>query len=106
LNIKVVNGSIYYATQFIFNDLVPKNFSFVVYAIIILVPLLISSNRRVNFLGSLISLSVVITYILFSYAFISVWCFFAAILSIYLVYAINKLSRLNFTATEIRNSQV
>jgi len=95
LNIKLVNGSIYYVTQFIFNDLVPKNFSFVVYAIIILVPLLISSNRRVNFLGSLISFSVIVTYILFSYAFISIWCFFAAVLSIYLVHVINKVARLN-----------
>lgn len=95
VSIKIVNNSIYYATQFIFNDLVPKNFSFVTYAIIILVPLLISSNQRVNFLGSLISLSVIITYIMFSHAFISVWCFFAAVLSLYLLYTTNKVARLN-----------
>lgn len=91
--IKVVSGSIYYATGFIFDDLVPKNFSFVVYALIILVPLFISSNRRVNVLGSLIFLAAIVTYILFSYAFSSVWCFFAAILSIYVVYAINQVAR-------------
>ena len=95
MQIRVVNNSIYYATQFIFNDLVPENFSFVTYTIIILVPLLISSNQRVNFLGGLISLSVIITYIMFSHAFISVWCFFAAILSLYLLYITNKLARLN-----------
>ena len=95
VSIKVVNSSIYYGTKFIFNDLVPKNFSFVTYAIIILVPLLISSNQRVNFIGSLISLSVIITYIMFSHAFISVWCFFAAILSLYLLCTTNKLARLN-----------
>ena len=95
VRITVVNSSIYYATKFIFNDLVPKNFSFVTYAIIILVPLLISSNQRVNFLGSLISLSVIITYIMFSHAFISVWCFFAAVVSLYLLYSTNKVARLN-----------
>ncbi len=95
VKITVVNSSIYYGTKFIFNDLVPKNFSFVTYAIIILVPLLISSNQRVNFLGSLISLSVIITYIMFSHAFISVWCFFAAVLSLYLLYTTQKLARFN-----------
>jgi hypothetical protein len=91
--IKVVGGSIYYAVRFIFDDLVPKNFSFVVYAIIILVPLFISSNRRVKFLGGQIFLAAIITYLFFSYAFSSVWCFLAAILSIYVVYAINQVAR-------------
>ena len=95
VRIGVINSSIYYGTKFIFNDLVPKNFSFVTYAIIILVPLLISSNQRVNFLGSLIGLSVTITYFMFSHAFISVWCFFAAVLSLYLLYITNKLARFN-----------
>ena len=95
LSIKVVNGSIYYVTRFIFGDLVPKHFTVVVYAIIILVPLLISSNQKVNFLGSLIFFSAIASYIFFSHAFISVWCFFAAILSFYLLYAIRQVARLN-----------
>ena len=92
LNIKIVNGSMYYAVEFIFDDLISLNSRFVIYAMIILVPLFISSNRRVNFLGWEILLAAMITYLWFSYAFSSVWCFFAAIISIYVVYAINQVT--------------
>jgi hypothetical protein len=97
LMIRVREGSIDYTTQFILDDLFPENFSFVTYLLIILMSFLISSNRSFKFLGGLIFLAVLVTYISFRYAFISVWCFFAAILSIYLVYTINKVVRLNFT---------
>ncbi len=89
LNLTIVGGSINYHTRFIFDGLVPKNFSFTVYAIIILVPLFISSNRRVNILGYQLGLSAIVTYMAFVYAFSSVWCFCAAILSIYIAYMIN-----------------
>jgi hypothetical protein len=92
VNIQVKTGSIYYQTHFLFDSLTPKNFSFLVYALIILVPLLMSSNPYLNRLGSLISLSVVVTYIFYHHAFISVWCFFAAVSSLYLFYIFNRLA--------------
>lgn len=42
---------------------------------------LVSSNRMFRIIGIVNLLSVVITYIFFSVTFVSVWCFFAAILS-------------------------
>lgn len=81
-SVAVHRGSIDYTTHFIYTDLFPKNFSFITYIIIILSPFLISSDRGYKFLGGLIFLALVITYVAFIYAFISVWCFFAAILSI------------------------
>jgi len=60
------------------------------YALIVLVPLLWSSHRQIRIFGILITLSMVLASISYGYAFVSVWCFFAAILSLYLVYMIRQ----------------
>lgn len=62
------------------------------YALTILVPLLFSSLRQIRVFGVLVFLSMVLTSEAFSYAYISVWCFFAAVLSLYLVYMIRHLA--------------
>jgi hypothetical protein len=88
LTIEVINSSIHYTTDYIFNSYVPPYTSFWVYAAIILTPLLLASHQKINWLGGLIFGSALVTYLMYSYAFISVWCFFAAIVSIYLLFAI------------------
>ena len=49
-------------------------------------PLLASRDRRLRTLGTAVGLSAAVAYALFEYAFASVWCFLAAVLSFYLVY--------------------
>ena len=61
------------------------------YALTILVPLLISSHRLIKIFGVLVVLSSVLTSAAYGYAYVSVWCFFAAVLSLYLVYMIRHL---------------
>lgn len=92
LEIQIIDHSISYRMNFFFNNQVflPKDFSWIVYMLIVLIPLFICSNRNFNLLGVLMFISAMITYLVFSYAFISVWCFFAAIISIYLIYIINQ----------------
>lgn len=63
------------------------------YAVIVLVPLLFSSHRHIRIFGGLIALSVVLASLAYGYAFVSVWCFFAAVLSLYLAYMIRKLAK-------------
>ena len=58
------------------------------YAIIVLVPLLFSSHRSLRIFGVLIAFSVVLASVSYAYAFVSVWCFYAAMLSLYLAYLI------------------
>lgn len=58
------------------------------YGLTILVPLLFSSRRQIRIFGGLILLSVVLASEVYGYAYVSVWCFFAAVLSLYLVYMI------------------
>jgi hypothetical protein len=61
------------------------------YALIILVPLFFSSHRLIRIFGGLVALSMVLASAAYGYAYVSVWCFFAAVLSLYLVYMIRHL---------------
>lgn len=63
------------------------------YGLTILVPLLLSSHRLIKIFGALIVLSMALASASAANntAFISVWCFFAALLSLYLVYMIRHL---------------
>ena len=90
LQIEIANNSIHYLTYFVFNNIAIHDFSFYLYALIIILPLIISSRQTINILGILIALSALITYFYFHYAFTSVWCFMAALVSIYLVYIIRS----------------
>ena len=60
------------------------------YAFTILVPLLFSSHKQIQVFGWLAALSSVATSQTYSYAYVSVWCFFAALQSLYLVYMIRQ----------------
>lgn len=61
------------------------------YALTILVPLLFSSHRQIRIFGVLVALSMVLASEAYSAAYVSVWCFFAAVLSLYLVFMIRRL---------------
>lgn len=60
------------------------------YIAIVILPLWISRDWAIKLFGLLILISVVITYLFYSYAFNSVWCFFSAVLSIYVVFLIRR----------------
>lgn len=61
------------------------------YALTILVPLLLSSHKLIRIFGGLAAVSMVLASAAYGYAYVSVWCFFAAALSLYLVYMIHHL---------------
>lgn len=63
----------------------------VLYGVIILVPLLFSSQRGMRRFGGLVALSAAVASLAYGYAFVSVWCFFAAALSLYLAHLIRWL---------------
>jgi hypothetical protein len=89
LSVAVIHRSIEYQARFI-GDSMPIVLSRLLYGLIILVPLFLSSNLDLNIWGILLAASAVISVLVFKYAFVSVWCFFAALLSIYLVRIILK----------------
>ena len=56
------------------------------YALTILVPLFISRHILIRIFGVLVAFSMVFASDIYGYAYVSVWCFFAAMLSLYIVY--------------------
>jgi hypothetical protein len=63
----------------------------VAYIAAVCVPPMVSHNRSLRPIGVAVVILAMITYALFAYAFASVWCFFAAILSVYLAHVLRRL---------------
>ena len=64
----------------------------ILYGMTILVSLLFSSHRPIRIFGILVALSMALASEIHNNAFVSVWCFFAAVLSLYVVYMIRHLA--------------
>jgi len=83
LRIGIVDHSIDYRTTLPQGSALP-DFAFrLAYAAIILGALWLSSDPRIRLFGTFISVSLLLTWAAFAYAFVSVWCFFAALLSVH-----------------------
>lgn len=93
LTVNLVQHSISYEAQLIYDGYVPRLALRVLYAVIVLSALLFSSDRYIRLFGILIAISVVVATVFFGYAFISVWCYFAALLSLYVLYMMRRITR-------------
>ena len=93
LAIELVNQSLEYRTTLIYDGFVSRTALRLFYAAIVVSALLLSIDRRIQVFGALVAASMVVTYAFFAYAFISIWCFFAAILSACLAAIIVRDSR-------------
>jgi hypothetical protein len=89
----VINCHLDYSTTVLFGALPTR----IIYAVIVLAGLFGSTNRNIKIFGGIAFVSIAVTVIFWSYAFISVWCFFAAILSAYLIYVIWRLPKSSLT---------
>ncbi len=88
LVVSVIHHSIVYQTSLIYDAALPRSVVSIVYMMIILVPLLLSSRYTYRFLGLLVLLAGMLTVAMFKLAFISVWCYFAAVISLYIYYIV------------------
>jgi hypothetical protein len=68
------------------------------YLAVVTFPLIFSSQKSLFGFNAALVLSAAVSHLYFWYAFESVWCFFAAVLSLYLAFLFSKLSQLEFTA--------
>ena len=91
--IALINDSIAYQVELIYDPLVPRLLIRAFYALVVLIPLLIATDRYIKYFGILIFISVAFTTIVYKQTFISVWCYFAAILSLYIIFMIYQKSR-------------
>ena len=90
-HVKVINFSIaYFTNRSPFLD----NLFLFLYLFAIVPPFLIVSDIKMKLFGALMLVSVCTTYVFYRYAFCSVWCFFGAILSLYIAYMMYHLPHL------------
>jgi len=85
LTVELVRQSIDYKATLLYDEYIPRIIVRAFYALIILVPLLVASDRYIRIFGVIIATSVAISTVKFGYAFISIWCYFAAVLSFYIL---------------------
>lgn len=93
LAVELVNGSLEYRTRLIYDGIVNRTVLRIIYAALVVGALLLSSDIRIKAFGGVIAGSLIVTYAFYAYAFISVWCFFAAVLSAYLILVIHQNER-------------
>jgi hypothetical protein len=95
LNVRVVGHSIQYDFRVLpAFDVVAGQCWLLLYLASICGPLLISYDRRLRLFAMTLGASAVISYVVFRYAFESVWCFFAAALSLQLCHVFHELRAL------------
>lgn len=88
----ITQHSINYQTQIIYDRFFSRDFSRLIYMLIVLGPLCLIKGRQLKILAGLIAFAWVIAECFLSYAFVSIWCFLAAILSLYIVYVIHSVT--------------
>lgn len=91
--LRIVRHSIDYNSRLIWEGIVPYDVIRGVYASLVCVPLLFSSVKHFQIFGVIITLSVIAGFVFAQYAFTSVWCFMAAIVSSYLLFAMRSVRR-------------
>ena len=91
--------AISYEGTVLFDFIMRRELTYAIYLFIIIAPLLVSTNRDARRFGVLISIVVLVTYVFFSYAYISVFCFGGAVMSSYIIYAVFQ-SGTGLTETE------
>jgi len=79
VNPQIMGYHIQYNTEFPDSLAIP---AFIIYLIATITPLFVSGIKRTHLLGILMFLSCLITGIFFTQFLISVWCFFAALISV------------------------
>jgi hypothetical protein len=103
LVVRVVHHSIEYDTRLIFDPWFSQDVARfaipargrLVYALIILIPFALASNPALQGFGATIALSAIASHWLLHQVFVSVWCFFAAILSLLIVWICQSSSTVN-----------
>lgn len=97
LAVQIVQGSILYRPTLIYDGVIPRTGLRIFYAAIIGLALLFSTVKMVRIFGVIILLSVIAGFLFFAYAFTSIWCFLAAILSIYILIVVRRIPANNET---------
>ena len=88
LETKFLDHLIVYQGKELLDFVAGREIIYLIYVTVVIGPLLLSSIRDVRIFGALAALVLAVTFIFFSYAYVSVFCFGGALMSAYLVWMI------------------
>jgi len=97
LSVEVVGNSLEYNLVLIYDGIANRTVLRGIYGLIVVSALFLSPDWRIRIFGGLILTSLIVTYLFFAHAVISVWCFFAATLSTLIVVILEMERRRQFT---------
>lgn len=80
--------AISYEGNEIFDYIIGRPATYMLYVSFVIGPLLLSSHSNIRIFGLLVLAVLIVTYVFFAYAYISVFCFGGGLMSLYLVWMI------------------
>lgn len=90
LKVRFLDYAVQYSDQQLLDVIVGRPLTYAVYSGLVIVPMLLSSDRRLRAFGGLIAAVLAVTLAFFQWAYISVFCFGGAVASLYLAWMIWK----------------
>lgn len=90
LQVTLLPQAIRYSDTELLDAIIGRPMTYLVYVAIILVPLLLSTDRTAKVFGFLVALVLAITVGFFQWAYISIFCFGGAVASLFLIWAISQ----------------
>ncbi len=88
LTTRFYDYAISYQGTVLLDALIPRELTYLIYLMTVILPLIISSNLNLRFFGGLLMGVVAVTYAFFIYAYVSVFCFGGAVMSSFLVWMV------------------
>lgn len=85
--------AVQYSDVELLDALVAREVTYAIYVVFIIAPLLLSTDRDARIFGVLVFAVLAVTYLFFSFAYISVFCMGGALMSLYLVFMIFRKRR-------------
>lgn len=90
LQVTLLPRAIRYSDTELLDAVIGRPMTYLVYVAIVIVPLLLSTDRTARVFGGLVALVLAITAGFFQWAYISVFCFGGAAASLYLIWVISR----------------
>jgi len=104
LTVAIQNQTLAYNLQLLIPHPFLEQLGLVVYTVMILAPLLLVSHSAVQKMGWLVLGSLLTTTYLFPHGLISIWCFFAAVSSVYVGYLFSQVVEGPLAAPPLRET--
>lgn len=85
LTVTFLPHAVVYGGVELFDFIMMRQFTYVIYSIVVVLPLLLCTQPEAKMFGFLVGAVLAVTYLFFAFAYISVFCFGGAIMSLYLI---------------------